>query len=351
MIENTSKSVLNDAGKRSRNATFSAVHITKIPRRRSLKNQHRRQSIKSIRSIGSNNVSLRPTTNIVVVYNKSADEHEKKNSMDNNSYHDQTESKEISLNEEAIISKKAITQSASISKINPNKWDNDNSNKKSPIENIDNDHGYNYNILSTVRKQSSQPAKLVNFKNIICNIHNGLTYPYDTPSNRMIYTNENDHNLNSKRRRTRKSLNNCSRPCLCIFISLLIALIIGIIAAATAVTLSKIQKITITTTITTTTTDTTTTTTDTTSTSTTSTTESTTTPYSCGNMTILLNTDILGFDFASTGSTQWTACCALCLGNSTCQSFTLDVPSSACYLKVTPTNNGSYSSTHMSAKY
>ncbi|CAF1394922.1 unnamed protein product, partial [Adineta steineri] len=149
----------------------------------------------------------------------------------------------------------------------------------------------------------------------------------------------------------RKSLNNCSRPCLCIFISLLIALIIGIIAAATAVTLSKVQKTTITTTITTTTTDTTTTTTDTTSTSTTSTTESTTTPYSCGNMTILLNTDILGFDFASAGGLQWAACCALCLGNSTCQSFTLDIPSSACYLKTMPPNNGSYSITHISAKY
>ncbi|CAF0987037.1 unnamed protein product [Adineta steineri] len=105
------------------------------------------------------------------------------------------------------------------------------------------------------------------------------------------------------------------------------------------------------TTATATATATTTTITDTTSTSTTSTTETTTTPYSCGNMTILLNTDILGSDISSVGGTPWASCCELCLADSACESFTLAVPANTCYLKTTPTYNGTYSSTHMSARY
>ncbi len=60
--------------------------------------------------------------------------------------------------------------------------------------------------------------------------------------------------------------------------------------------------------------------------------------YSCGNMTIFFNTDFLGFDIGFAGGVTWATCCGLCLAN-------------ACYLKTTPTYNGTYITTHMSARY
>ncbi len=68
-------------------------------------------------------------------------------------------------------------------------------------------------------------------------------------------------------------------------------------------------------------------------------------------MTVMLNTDFLGFDIGNSGGVTWTGCCTLCLLNSTCQSFTYLIPASTCYLKTTPTYNGTYSTTHMSARY
>lgn len=74
-------------------------------------------------------------------------------------------------------------------------------------------------------------------------------------------------------------------------------------------------------------------------------------PFSCGNMTVFLNTDIMGFDLAASGGATWSTCCTMCLNNIACRSFTLNIPASTCYLKTTPSNNGVYSATHMSAIY
>lgn len=68
-------------------------------------------------------------------------------------------------------------------------------------------------------------------------------------------------------------------------------------------------------------------------------------------MTVLLNTDIMGFDISAAGSQTWSSCCSLCLSTGACRSFTLNIPASTCYLKTTPTTNGTYSATHISAKY
>ncbi len=73
--------------------------------------------------------------------------------------------------------------------------------------------------------------------------------------------------------------------------------------------------------------------------------------YSCGNMTTWLDTEFVGFDIANVGGVSLVACCSLCLANPSCLCFTYLISTSTCYMKTTPTNNGSYSTTHISAKY
>ncbi len=75
-------------------------------------------------------------------------------------------------------------------------------------------------------------------------------------------------------------------------------------------------------------------------------------PYPCGNMTTLIDFDLstvtnIGLEV----NIPWANCCALCLANTSCGSFTWTISGSNCYWKIQTTSNGTNSTNCISAKY
>lgn len=68
-------------------------------------------------------------------------------------------------------------------------------------------------------------------------------------------------------------------------------------------------------------------------------------------MTTFINYDLSATNIGLKVNIPWANCCAICLDNTTCGSFTWVPSGKNCYWKIKTTSNGTYNTNCISAKF